>query len=95
MRPTPEETIAGAERVLRTVLDDDLPDAAAATINDVLRMLGQAQRAAVEGPGFLAADNEALRGLLTDLIRELPASESGARARIHAYLTERADLAPR
>lgn len=95
MRPTPEETIAGADRVLRTVLDDyDLPGAAAATITDALRMLGQAQRTVAESPAFLAADNETMRGLLAELIRELPATDLASRERIRSYLADRIETNP-
>lgn len=95
MRPTPEETLAGAARLLRGLLEEpDLPAVATETVNDVLRMIGQATRVVTEAPTFLAEDNERLRSLLADLIRELPPTEVSATQRISAYLTERTTLDP-
>lgn len=95
MRPTPEETLTGAEGLLRGLLDESgLPAVATETVTDVVRMLGQARRVIADAPAFLADDNERLRALLAELIRELPAEQVPARARIHAYLTERTTLDP-
>lgn len=94
MRPTPEENLAGADRLLRTMMDEPgLPPAAAETVTDVRRLLEQTRRIVVDAPAFLADDNERLRVLLAELIREQPTAD--LRARIHAYLTERTDLDPR
>lgn len=95
MRPTPEDTLAGVERLLRAVLEEsELPADAAATITDVVRMVGQARKAVAERPAFLEQDNDRLRGLLAELIRELPAAESGPRERIRSYLEERTVASP-
>ncbi len=96
MRPTPEENLAGADRLLVAVLGEpDLPAAAAEAVADARRLLEQTRRMVMEGPAFLAGDNERLRVLLADLIRELPTTDLPARTRIHAYLTERTDRDPR
>jgi len=95
MRPTPEETLIGATALLRSVLDEPgLPTVAAETVTDVLRMLDQAHRVFVDLPPFLAEDNERMRVLLAELIRELPVAELPARQRIHSYLVERTELNP-
>lgn len=95
MRPTPEEILAGADRVLRAMNDEhDLPAEAAATLADVLRMLGQARRAVAERPAFLDADNERLRALLAELIRDLPAGDAASRERVRTYLSERIEANP-
>ena len=91
MRPTPEETLDGADRLLRSVLEEnELPAEAKATITDVVRMLGQARRAVADRPAFLEADNDAMRRLLAELIRELPPGDSRARA----YLVGRVATSP-
>lgn len=96
MRPTPEDTLAGVDRLLRAVLDEsDLPADAHATITDVVRMVGQARKAVAERPAFLEQDNDRLRELLADLIRELPATDdAGARERIRSYLEQRTAATP-
>ena len=95
MRPTPEDTLDGADRLLRAVLEDDeVPVDARATITDVVRMLNQARRAVADRPAFLEADNDAMRRLLADLIRELPPADTGARERIRAYLEQRTAATP-
>ena len=66
MRPTPEDTLDGADRLLRSVLDDGLPVDAAATVTDVVRMLGQVRKAVAERPAFLEPDNDHLRELLSE-----------------------------
>jgi hypothetical protein len=76
------------------MLDDPaLPADACANVADVLRMIGHARRAIAKGPTFLAEDNERMRDLLAQLIRELPES-SAARERIRAYLTLRLAASP-
>jgi hypothetical protein len=95
MRPTPEDTLDGADRLLRAVLEEeDVPVDAKATITDVVRMLGQARRAVADRPAFLEADNDAMRRLLADLIRELPPADTGARERVRAYLEQRTAATP-
>lgn len=95
MRPTPEDTLVGADRLLRAVLEEnDLPADASATITDVVRMLGQARKAVAGRPAFLEEDNDRLRELLAELIRELPTTESGPRERIRAYLDARTAASP-
>lgn len=95
MRPTPEDTLAGVDRLLRAVLDEsELPADAAATVTDVVRMVGQARKAVAERPAFLEQDNDRLRELLAELIRELPAEDSGTRERIRSYLEERTVASP-
>lgn len=95
MRPTPEDTLAGVDRLLRAVLDEsELPADAAATVTDVVRMVGQARKAVAERPAFLEQDNDRLRELLAELIRELPAEDSGIRERIRSYLEERTVAGP-
>lgn len=95
MQPTPEDTLTGAERLLRAVLSEsDLPSDAAATIGDVVRMVGQARKAVAERPAFLEQDNDRLRELLSDLIRELPATGSGTREEIRSYLEQRTAASP-
>ncbi len=95
MRPTPEDTLTGAERLLRVVLEEgQLPPDASATISDVVRMVGQARKAVAERPAFLEQDNDRLRELLSELIRELPEGEAGPRERIRSYLEERTAATP-
>ena len=95
MRPTPEDTLAGADRLLRAVLEEnELPADAKATISDVVRMLGAARKAVADRPTFLEADNDAMRRLLAELIRELPPSDTGAREQIRAYLAGRVATSP-
>ncbi|HVE25763.1 MAG TPA: hypothetical protein VNC22_10175 [Sporichthya sp.] len=95
MRPTPEETLDGADRLLRAVLDENqLPADAKATISDVIRMLGAARKAVAGRPAFLEADNDAMRRLLAELIRELPPADTGAREQIRAYLAGRVATSP-
>lgn len=95
MRPTPEETLDGADRLLRSVLEEnELPVEAKATITDVVRMLGQARRAVADRPAFLEADNDAMRRLLAELIRELPPGDTRAREQIRAYLVGRVATSP-
>ena len=94
MRPTPEDMLDGAERSLRTILQEgELPPGAAAAMTDVVRMVSQARRAVADRPTFLAADNDRLRALLTDLIHELPTA-SPAREQVRAYLSARAAVTP-
>lgn len=96
MRPTPEDTLAGAERLLRELLaDGELAGTAAATVEDVARMLKQARRSVAEAPAFLAADNDRLRDLLAALVRDLPATDTASREQIRAYLLERVAADPR
>lgn len=95
MRPTPEDTLAGAERLLRDLLaDGDLPAPAAATVEDVARMLKQARRSVAEAPVFLAADNDRLRELLAALVQDLPEDDSASREQIRSYLLERVAADP-
>ena len=95
MRPTPEDILVGVDRLLRAVLDDsELPADTAATIQDVVRMVGQARKAVAERPAFLEQDNDRLRDLLAELIPELPAGDSGTRERIRSYLEERTVASP-
>ena len=99
MRPTPEETLDGADRLLRAVLDEGgLPADARATITDVVRMVGAARKAVAGRPAFLEADNDAMRRLLAELIRELPAADgpggTAAREQIRAYLSGRVATSP-
>lgn len=95
MRPTPEDTLTGAERLLRVVLEEgQLPPDASATISDVVRMVGQARKAVAERPVFLEQDNDRLRELLSELIRDLPGGDSGTRERIRSYLEERTAATP-
>ena len=72
------------------MLDDGLPADAAATVTDVVRMLGQARKAVAERPAFLEADNDRLRELLSESIRD----ESGSRERIRTYLEQRTAATP-
>ena len=95
MRPTPEETLTGAETLLRDLLEEpELSAVVTETVTDVVRMLTQARRVVADAPAFLEQDNEALRALLSELVRDLPPAELGARRRIHAYLTERTTRDP-
>ena len=94
MRPTPEDILDGADRLLRAVLEEDtLPADAAATVSDVVRMLRQARRAVAGRPAFVAEDNDRMRALLADLVHDLPA-DAAARERVRAYLTERVAADP-
>ena len=94
MRPTPEDILDGADRLLRSVLaDGTLPADAAATVTDVVRMLGQARRAVAGRPTFLAEDNDRMRALLAELVHDLPAG-SAVRHRVRSYLTERVAADP-
>lgn len=94
MRPTPEDILDRAERLLRTALDEDpLPADTSATVTDVARMLTQARRAVAGRPTFLAEDNDRMRTLLAELVHELPAG-SAAREKVRAYLADRAAADP-
>jgi len=94
MRPTPEDVLDGADRLLRAVLEENaLPADAADTVTDAVRMIKQARRAVAGRPAFLAEDNNRMRALLADLVHDLPAG-SASRGRVGAYLAERAAADP-
>jgi hypothetical protein len=94
MRPTPEDILDRAERMLRTVLDEGpLPADTSATVTDVARMLTQARRAVARRPTFLTEDNDQMRALLAELVHDLPAT-SAARQKVRSYLADRAVADP-
>ena len=94
MRPTPEDILDGADRLLRAVLEEEaLPADAAATVTDVARMLRQARKAVAGRPAFLAEDNDRMRALLADLVHDLPA-ESPSREQVRTYLADRVTADP-
>ena len=94
MRPTPEDVLDGADRLLSAVLQDHaLPADASATVTDVVRMLRQARRAVAGRPSFLAEDNDRMRALLAEIVHDLPAG-SAARHRVRSYLADRVAADP-
>ena len=94
MRPTPEDILDGADRLLRATLEENaLPADAAATVTDVARMLRQARRAVEGRPAFLAEDNDRMRALLAELVHDLPAG-SPSRERVRSYLADRVAADP-
>lgn len=127
MRPTIDDQLHGARRLLDGVMDsDDVPATARATLQNVRRLLDQIGRSWAVLPGFYAEDNAALgallarlgatppvavtgadveaaarhnaelRGLLSAVLRELPAGPAGAAARadIGDYLRHRVATDP-
>jgi hypothetical protein len=94
MRPTPEDVLDGAGRLLTGVLEEDaLPADAAAAVTDAVRMIKQARRAVAGRPAFLAEDNDRMRALLAELVHDLPAG-SPARGRVRSYLADRTAADP-
>lgn len=96
MRPTPDEQLAGARRLLESAMASVAsaagPSVAPATavagpvretLLNVQRLLDQVGRSWAALPGFYAADNAALATLLSDLDVDLPPS---VRARVSAAL---------
>lgn len=73
MRPTIDDQVAGARRLLSSLIDaDELPAGARETLINARRLLDQVGRSWAALPDFYADDNAALTALLVRLRAVLP-----------------------
>lgn len=81
MRPTIDDQLAGAVRLIEDVTaDPGLPAASRELLTNARRLVRRAQRASSGTPDFLADDAGRMQALLTDLAPHVPALDTEIRA---------------